>query len=109
MGCQCFNYLSVSLKCFKGEFPLCTEIVVFTHLYLFFVLNTLQNFKYDIGKTCISYPFYSPARPSCLILFYLVSDVGPAAVEVKPANEAVEPSLEREWQPNDVMLEQECR
>ena len=99
-----FNYLSVSFKCFKSEFPLCTEIVIFTHLYLLcFVLNAFYNSNYNNDKTCISYLFYSPARPSCLILFCLVSDVGPVDVEAEHAVEAVKPPVEREWQPNDVM------
>ena len=103
MGCQCSDYLSVSLKCFKCEFPLCTEIVIFTHLYLCFVLNALYDFKYDTNKTCISFMFYSPAKPSFLIFFCLVSDVGPADVKAKHAVEAVELPVECEWQPNDVM------
>ena len=49
-------------------------------------------------KPCISYLFYSPAR-----LYYLVPDIEPADVETEHANEAVEPPLEREWQPNNVM------
>ena len=59
--------------------------------------------KYDIDKTCISYLFYSPARLSCLILFCLVPDIEPATLEVESAEEAVEPPMEREWQPKDVI------
>ena len=72
-------------------------------IYTCFVLNVLYDFKYDINKTCIPHLFYSPARPLCLILFCLVSDVGPAADEAEHAFEAVEPPVECEWQPNDVM------
>ena len=61
------------------------------------------NFEYYLTKTCISYLFYLSARPSCLILFCLVSDVRPVDVEAERAVEAVELPVEREWQPNDVM------
>ena len=103
MGCQCFNYLSVSLKCFKCEFPLCIEFVIFAHLLFMLVLNAFYDFKYDTDKTCMSYLLYSPVRPMCLILFYLVSDVGPADIEAECAVGAVEPPVDHEWQPNNVM------
>ena len=61
-----------------------------------FCFNSLSDFKYGIDKTCIPHLFYSPARLSCLILFCLVSDVGPAAIEAEHAFEAVELPVERE-------------
>ena len=62
-----------------------------------------NDFEYYLINTCISYIFYSPARPSCLILFCLVSDIEPAAFEAERTKEAVEPPMDREWQPNDVI------
>ena len=64
-----------------------------------FLLNASYDFNYDTDKSCIYCMFYSPARPSYLVLFCLVSDVELADVEAERADEAVE----REWQPNDVM------
>lgn len=55
------------------------------------------DFNYDIGKTCISCLFYSPARPSCLMRFCLVLDAEPAGVEAERAFEVVEPPAECEW------------
>ena len=85
----------------------------FFHLYrngsfdLLFIYVSFQlhfyDFKHDIYKTCIPYLLYPLARPSCRILFCLVSDVGPTDFEAEHAVEAVEPPVEREWQPNDVM------
>lgn len=72
-------------------------------LYTCFVLNILCDFKYDIDKTYILHLFYSPARPLCRILSCLVLAVGTAAGEAEHAVEAVEPPVEGEWQPNDVM------
>ena len=51
----------------------------------FMILNIIMI------KTCISYLFYSPAKPLCLILFCLVSNVEPAAIEAECADEVVEP------------------
>ena len=61
------------------------------------------DFGYYLTKTYISYLVYLLARPSCLILFYLVSDAEPAGVEAELAFKAVEPPMEREWQLDDVM------
>ena len=56
-----------------------------------------HDFKYDLINTCVSYLLYSPARPSCLILFCLVPDIEPAVAEAEHAVETVERPLEREW------------
>ena len=103
MGCQYFDKLSVNLKCFNMNFLFIHELLFCLIFRFMFLLNALYDFKYDTDKAYISYIFYSPTRPSCLILFYLVSDVGPTDVEAERAVVAIAPPLEREWQPNDVM------
>ena len=103
MGCRYSAYLSVSLKYFKCEISFCTEMIQLVYSLFMLYFKYTYDFKCDIDKTCISYLFYSPARPSCLILLCLVSDVGPVAIEAECAFEAVEPPVESEWQPNDVM------
>ena len=55
-----------------------------------------HDFKCDLVNTCVSYLFYSHAKPSCLIIFYLVPDIEPIALEAEQAEEAVEPPVERE-------------
>ena len=81
-------------------FSFVQKLLGLTHLYTCFVLNAHYDFKYNTDKTCICYLCYSSTRSSCLILFCSVSDVGPGDVEAKRAVEAVEPPVEREWQPN---------
>ena len=62
-----------------------------------------HDFEYYLINTCISYLFYSPAKPSCLILSCLMPNIKPVAFEAEHVEEAVEPPMEREWQPNDVI------
>ena len=62
-----------------------------------------HDFKYDLINTCVSYMLYSSARPSCLTLLCLVLNIEPVALEAERAEEVVEPPIEREWQPNDVI------
>ena len=61
------------------------------------------DFKYDLINTYMSYLFYSLARPLCLILSCLMPDIESAAFEEERAEEAVDPSMEWEWQPNEII------
>ena len=49
-------------------------------------------------KTYVLYLLYSPARPLCLILVCLVSDIDHVALEAEQEEEAVEPPVGQEWQ-----------
>ena len=79
MGCQYFDYLSVSLKCFNVNFLIIHKLLILICLYVSFVLNASYDFKYDLINICMLYLVYSPARPLCLIFYILVPYVaGPS-------------------------------
>lgn len=72
-------------------------------MYLYDFIMFLQTLVILLSILSFYYLFYSPVRPSCLILICFVPDIDPVAHEEERAEEAVKPPVEPKWQLDDVI------